>query len=69
MSDLERLKALLDDWDVPYKEDGEQDGTGITVGGFGQTLGGNPKVDGYIGFYTRFEFTRDGVFRLMGAWE
>lgn len=66
MSDLERLKALLDDWDVPYKEDGTPAGTEIYVGGFSSD---SPKVDGYLGFYTRFEFTAEGVFRLMGAWE
>lgn len=80
MTDQDKLKALLGEWGVPYSE---EDGTfrspggedvplkAVTVGGAGGGMGvpESPKVDGYCGFYTRFEFGEDGSFRVMGAWE
>lgn len=72
MTDEGKLKALLGGWGVPYYDSGE-DGAGdvqgraVTVGGWGRE--DSPKVGGYGGFYTRFEFEADGSFRLMGAWE
>jgi len=76
MSDLEKLEALLAEWGVPYKTEagkftlasGEQrEGTSLTTGGWDDKY--SPKVDGYIGFYTRFLFSADGEFVVMGAWE
>lgn len=64
MSDRDNLCALLDKWGVPWARC-END---IDVGGeYGQNR--SEKVTGYLGFYTLFEFTEDGEFVKMGAWE
>lgn len=78
VTDLDKLKALLDEWGVPYldrlPDDGSQ-GRGIIVGDLGYAGGGgaeiapSEKVTGYGGFYTAFEFSEDGSFLRMGAWE
>jgi len=71
VTDQDKLKALLGEWGVPYSEEddaGDMPGKAVTVGGWG-AVADSPKIDGYSGFYTRFEFEEDGSFRLMGAWE
>lgn len=62
MSDRSELCALLDKWGVSWARTKDD----IDVAGDGQD---NEKVTGYPGFYTLFEFTEDGEFMKMGAWE
>ncbi len=70
-SDLDDLKALLDRWHVPYdvaqvvlgRIDKEAPGLELTV------RQGSETVTGYTGFITVFDFTPDGRFLRMGAWE
>ena len=77
MSDLQRLKDLLDSWDVPYLVDSEGEGgfsrpfVVSVIVGEGPGIG-NPysdRVDGFPGFFTRYDFSVAGVFLRMGAWE
>lgn len=70
MTDLEKLKKLLDEFGVEYSEDKKtteqhykHDFIAITC------VAGKKKVEGYSGFITIFEFTLDGKFIQMGAWE
>jgi hypothetical protein len=62
MTDMEKLKALLDQWGVPYTEEEKS----VTVQ---RTAEDHPKISGYRWFLTRFEFTRHGDFSAIGAWE
>ena len=73
MTDFEKVKALLDELGIGYTA-GEcerytrdktawEDCLHITL------EEGQEKVEGYCGFYTRFEFLPDGTFDLVGAWE
>lgn len=71
MTDREKLTALLDEWRVPYRDDGN-----VMVGyepgmppDLRERAYDSAQVDGYMGFYTRFEFTEAGEFVKMGAWE
>jgi hypothetical protein len=74
MTDKGKLIALLDEWGVPYKQQdlpvqpGERNAVVVTVGLTGD-LPDNPAVTGYSGFFTDFEFTEEGEFLTMGAWE
>ena len=63
MTDKDRLLALLGEWEVPFTDDED----GVTVGGRGRR--DSSKVTGYSGFFTTFEFSADGTFERMGAWE
>ena len=66
MTGKQKLKALLDEWDVPYYEDGKE----IVIGSsLDVKITDSPKVDGYIGFYAAFEFGADGTFAKVGIWE
>ena len=72
MTDLERLKELLDSRDVPYiMTEPWRDGIPRLVVGdtISYDIPASPKVDGYGGFFTAFAFSPDGEFMLMGAWE
>ena len=77
MSDLDKLKDLLKSFGVEftvnprnllldyYKTDTDiQDAVIITVEQ--EDCNG---IGGYDGFYTNFEFDKDGKFISMGAWE
>jgi len=66
MKDIDKLKQLLDSWEVPYRIDDDDD---ILVGRFWDSEENHPKVNGYNGFFTAFEFDDDGDFVRMGAWE
>lgn len=66
MKDIDKLKQLLDSWGVPYKIDDDGD---VRVGHFWDSARDHPKVNGYDGFFTAFEFDDDGNFLRMGAWE
>jgi hypothetical protein len=70
VTDYDKLRALLGEWGVPYENGTEDDGkcVTVTVGDVGR-IPTNEKVTGYGGFYTSFEFSEDGSFRAMGAWE
>ncbi len=66
MTDREKLVALLTEWAVPF-----WDGPISVLVGLQETEDSfdSPKVTGYPGFATAFEFTPDGTFVTMGAWE
>lgn len=64
VSDRSDLCALLDRWGVPWARCGDD----IDVGR-AQNGPDHEKVCGCRGFYTLFEFTEEGEFVRMGAWE
>lgn len=75
MTDLDRLKALFDEWGVEYTE---PDYTGRFLGEpvYGdkkavevRATDDNAKVGGYGGFFASFYFNQDGAFHAMGIWE
>ena len=63
MSDLEKLKALLTEFGVPFTEDENE----ITV--TRDRRNESEKVGGYSHFFTAFVFNEDSSFNHMGAWE
>jgi len=68
MTDFERTKQFLDSLGISYSTDSGN----ITFGNNQYNDGEFPlcnKVDGYSGFYTRFEFDESGNFLTVGAWE
>ena len=85
LTDLEKLRELLQSWGVPFVElDWEEPAPlkyrGRTAEGppekaHNLRVGGvdnevdAPTVEGYSGFFTDFVFTPEGRFLRMGAWE
>lgn len=63
MTDIEKLKALLHEFGVPYEE---TCGDAIYVS---VKEGAAATVSGYFMFCTIFEFDLGGKFLRMGAWE
>lgn len=74
-TDLDRTKEFLDSLGVLYSEDTWSHVNDTITITFGQhQYSDDPfpkcdKVDGYSGFFTRFEFDKDGKFLTVGAWE
>jgi hypothetical protein len=78
VTDQEELKALLTKWEVPFSEGTDEyfqhpaTHAELYVGYGPDAAPGAytcPKIDGYSGFFTTFEFTFEGQFIKMGAWE
>lgn len=65
MTDLDKLKSLLDEWEVPYEEDGNV----ISLQAEPYNYHEDAKVIGYAGFVTDVSFDDDGKFRRIGIWE
>lgn len=66
-TDKDKLKALLTEFGVTFKEDLNncaRDEFNIIV-----EKDDNPKIVGYNGFFTDFTFDAEGKFIEMGAWE
>jgi hypothetical protein len=61
MTDIDRLKILLDEWEVPYIEE-----NCVVTLQVGDT---NDKLTGYLGFVTCITFDEDGKFKHIGIWE
>lgn len=70
LTDIQKLEALLREWDVPWSYTAHEGEHCISVG-----YDDNPhanhgeKITGYPGFYTTYYFDADGKFMKMGAWE
>ncbi len=73
MTDLEKLKNLLDEFGIVYEEAPSENippnfrsekGTDIII-----SSEDGPKNLGHFGFYTDFAFDKDGKFVEMGSWE
>ena len=58
MTDIEKLKALFDEFGIGYRDIG----TAITC------HYGDDKVDGYPEQYVTFDFDSEGGFEEMGVW-
>ena len=58
MTDIEKLKALFDEFGIGYRDIG----TAITC------HYGDDKVDGYPEQYVTFDFDAEGGFEEMGVW-
>lgn len=58
-TDKEKLKKLLKDFGVGFKEDSSDI----------YCEAGDAKINGYAGFSTWFEFDKEGRFVEMGAYE
>lgn len=74
MTDFEKLKDLLDGWGVPFEQDyrlelGEDVGHVVVVEEGCDRHLKTKKVTGWGYFYTLFEFSENGEFLRMGAWE
>lgn len=65
MKDYEKTKAMLVDFGVGFTE-GEFSDEGLL---YIKCEHGDKKVGGYSGFYTVFEFDKDGNFLKIGAFE
>jgi hypothetical protein len=61
LTDLDKLKTLLDEWEVPYEE---EDNVIMLEAGHDDS-----KVIGYGGFVTHVTFDENGGFRRIGIWE
>ena len=59
MTDREKLKALLTEFDVEFEEEGND----VVC------REGKRNIDGYGQFVTVFKFDAEGKFLIMGAWE
>lgn len=62
MTDIQKLRALFDGWEVPYTEEDNV----ITLEAGWNDEG---KVTGYAGFVTCVTFDENGGFRNIGIWE
>jgi len=63
-TDRDKFEALLNDWKVPYEEDGKV--IVLTADAYDHD---NAKVIGYAGFVTDVAFDDNGKFRRIGIWE
>lgn len=63
LSDFEKWKKFLESFNIKYSDYSTEDKKLL------RTESGYSKVTGYLGFFTEFEFTIDGKFIQMGAWE
>ena len=59
MTDIEKLRALFDEWGVGYTEQDD----------IVELMAGNEKIDGYTLFRANFVFTPAGRFVEVGIWE
>lgn len=64
MTDLDRVKFLLDYFGVVYTEEDYKQRHLLTI-----EAGAGPKNTGYAGFITSFEFDMENNFMEIGAWE
>ena len=72
MNDLHRFLALMDDFGVEYKISlcPPIHYIPFSAGGYTVRMSqGDRNVDGYSFFFTEFNFSTDGSFQEMGAWE
>lgn len=71
MTDLDKLKSLLDEWGTPYIEDTEDGETAVILEADSQyqDIPGKGKVVGYGSFVTHFTFDENGGFLHVGIWE
>jgi hypothetical protein len=68
MDDRKRITTLFQDLDVATRTEGND--IIIEVGEFDSDSGRQTtRVDGYDGFFVRFEFNQSGEFIKMGIWE
>lgn len=65
MTDLDKLKALLDGFGVQYSEENAPSKKRTYI----ICMEGAEAIGGLKGFYTRFAFDDLGAFIIMGAWE
>jgi hypothetical protein len=63
VTDLDKLKSLLDEWKVPYDEEDNV----ITLEA--DAWNNKAKVIGYSGFVTLVAFDENGGFSHVGIWE
>lgn len=63
MTDIDKLKTLLDEWEVPYEEEDDV----ITLEA--EAWRKDAKVTGYSGFVTCVTFNKNGGFLQIGIWE
>lgn len=71
MTDLEKLRELLNGWGVPFVEEVDGDFISVVHGKspLGMHLPESDKVVGYKGFHTEYYFRADGSFETVGSWE
>lgn len=64
MTDVDKLKSLLDEWEVPYEEEDN-----VIMLEADAWRPESAKVTGYDGFVTHVTFDENGGFRQIGIWE
>lgn len=76
MSELNRLRDLLEDFGIPYEVNTYSNNQYVSFGydyckviGESENVTSHPKIAGYFGFYSSFVFDLDGKFIKAGAWE
>jgi hypothetical protein len=77
MIDCLKLTLLLEEFGIPFQKDYSEESWNVLIGDdYMEGIYGmerrteHPKVTGYSGFFTRFEFSpKDGSFVKVGAWE
>lgn len=63
-TDYQKLKELLTGFGVRFSKETRENENQVI-----QCMSGWDKVDGYLGFFTDFEFNKEGKFIEMGIWE
>ncbi|MFC8686018.1 hypothetical protein [Brevibacillus porteri] len=63
MSDIKKLKSLLDEFGVGYRTIQKETKEYIVLDS------GEKKINGYLDFYAEFEFDHDGKFVQIGIYE
>lgn len=68
MTDIEKLKAVFVEFGIQFDIEPPHDNNSHTMIVV-SALGSDHKVDGYMGFYCRFNFDEKGKFIQMGIFE
>lgn len=69
MTDLEKLKALLTEFGVPFTVETCREHDEAETQVWVTSDSDHEKITGYMGFFTTYEFDLSGKFLRMGAWE
>lgn len=65
MTDFEKMKSLFDEFEIHFSVVTEESEVYDTIELYAKTK----NVEGYSGFYTYFEFSKQGEFKKVGIYE
>lgn len=69
MTDLEKLIDTYKQFGIDLIVYEEDDKFKITLSGWGENSTNSDKFNGYSGFFSDLEFTKEGKFLSQGFWE